>query len=154
LKEFADEQLSQVKIFLQILYGSCVRFYSTVLDWDYITGMREDLIEKLTSMTFSNIEFSNLVLYLCRETIRSKEKQYNLAIERLGHIKPKDVGINLYFTCDETSKLEQVYLEQHPDANLGDSGSSAEKKSNRAQRSVGNNRDLTLIVEDSAEYLR
>jgi len=24
----------------------------------------------------------------------------------MKNIKPKDVGINLYFTCDETSKLE------------------------------------------------
>lgn len=116
--------------------------------------MREDLIERLTSLTFDDAEFSQLILYLCRETIRSKERQYNSAVERLGHIKPKDVGINAYFTCDETSKLEQVYLEQHPDANLGDSGSSGEKKSNKAQRSHRNDRDLTLIEEDSAEYLR
>lgn len=154
LKDFATEQLSQVKIFLQILYGSCVRFYSTVLDWEYIQGMREDLIERLTSLTFEEAEFSHMILYLCRETIRDKERQYNAAVERLSNIKPKDLGISLYFTCDETSKLEQVYLEQHPDANIGDSGSSAEKKSDRAQRSRPLDADLTQIEEDPAEDLR
>jgi len=63
-----------VKIFLQILFGSCVRFYSTVLDWDYILAMREDLIERLTSKIFENQDFSSLMLQLCRETVRSKEK--------------------------------------------------------------------------------
>jgi hypothetical protein len=43
----------------------------------------------------------------------------------LSKVKPKDVGINLYFTCDETSKLEQVFNELYPDANQGDSGSSS-----------------------------
>lgn len=94
--------------------------------------MREDLIERLTSKIFENLEFSNLILYLCRETVRSKEKQYSEAVEKFGQIKPKDVGISPYFTCDETSKLEQVYLELHPDANLGDSGSSSDK-SNKAE---------------------
>lgn len=51
-----------MKIFLQILFGSCVRFYSTVLDWDYIQAMREDLIERLTSKIFENHEFSTLIL--------------------------------------------------------------------------------------------
>ena len=30
------EALDQLKTFLIILYGCCVRFYSTVVDWDYI----------------------------------------------------------------------------------------------------------------------
>jgi hypothetical protein len=68
------------------------------------------------------------------------------AITKLKNIKPKDVGINLYFTCDETSKLEQVYLELHPDANLGDSGSSSNKQNEKKHK-----RNLTGITEDSNE---
>ena len=36
---------------------------------------------------------------------------------------PKDVGINPYFTLDHTSKMEQIFLQLHPELNLGDSGS-------------------------------
>lgn len=134
-----------------------MRFYSTVLDWDYIEAMREDLIERLTSKIFEKHEFSSLILQLCRETSRGKEKQYLEAIDKLSNVKPKDVGISLYFTCDESSKLEQVFLELHPDVNLGDSGSSSDK-TNRAdqhhsgstvnhQHYSGQNQTLVPITE-------
>jgi hypothetical protein len=77
-----------------------------VLDWDYIQAMREDLIERLTSKIFNNPDFSFVILQLCRETNKKKQKQYLDAVSKMKNIKPKDVGINLYFTCDETSKLE------------------------------------------------
>lgn len=47
--EFCEDSLAQVREFTSILYGSCVRFYSTVIDWGYLQNMREDIIEKLTS---------------------------------------------------------------------------------------------------------
>lgn len=52
---------------MYILYGSCVRFYSTVVEWDFLQQMKEDLIEKLTSLVFSDEVFSQTVLSLCRE---------------------------------------------------------------------------------------
>lgn len=45
-----------------IIYGCCVRFYSTVVDWEYIQRMNEDLIERMTSKLFENAKFSNLVV--------------------------------------------------------------------------------------------
>lgn len=55
---------------MYILYGSCVRFYSTVVEWDFLNQMKEDLIELLTSLVFSNPEFSKTVLQLCYETTK------------------------------------------------------------------------------------
>jgi hypothetical protein len=43
---------------MYILYGSCVRFYSTVVEWEYLSLMKEDLIERLTSILFNNDKFS------------------------------------------------------------------------------------------------
>ena len=54
LEELVDDCLKQLKTFLILLYGSCVRFYSTVVDWDYIHRMREDLIERMTSKLFES----------------------------------------------------------------------------------------------------
>ena len=36
LVEMVHEALRQIKTFLIIIYGCCVRFYSTVVDWEYI----------------------------------------------------------------------------------------------------------------------
>jgi hypothetical protein len=36
IKEFCDDTISQVKQFMYILYGSCVRFYSTVVEWTFL----------------------------------------------------------------------------------------------------------------------
>ena len=36
LIEMVNEALRQIKTFLIIIYGCCVRFYSTVVDWEYI----------------------------------------------------------------------------------------------------------------------
>lgn len=116
--------------------------------------MREDLIERLTSKIFENQDFSSLMLQLCRETVRSKEKQYLEAIEKVANVKPKDFGISLYFTCDDSSKLEQVYLELHPDVNLGDSGSSSGNSKKADQHYSGNTREalerITEVNEDTS----
>lgn len=36
LFEFCEDSIAQVKQFMYILYGSCVRFYSTVVEWDFL----------------------------------------------------------------------------------------------------------------------
>jgi hypothetical protein len=37
---------------MKVLYGSCVRFYSPVVEWRFLEKMKEDLIERLTSLVF------------------------------------------------------------------------------------------------------
>jgi hypothetical protein len=60
---------------MYILYGSCVRFYSTVVEWEFLEQMKEDLIERLTSMVFSSQEFSSTVLKLCAEITRENQEK-------------------------------------------------------------------------------
>jgi hypothetical protein len=66
---------------MAILYGSCVRFYSTVVEWDFLQVMKEDIIERLTSMLFSNEQFSKSVLSLCREISKEQEIKYCKRLE-------------------------------------------------------------------------
>ena len=70
LAELVEEALRQLKTFLIIIYGCCVRFYSTVVDWEYIQRMSEDLIERMTSKLFEDAEFSTMVVQLCGELTR------------------------------------------------------------------------------------
>jgi hypothetical protein len=61
---------------MYILYGSCVRFYSSVVEWDFLQQMKEDLIERLTSMVFSDMDFSSIVLSLCKEITKDSEIRF------------------------------------------------------------------------------
>ena len=123
LQDLAQEGLRQVSQFLILLCSCCVRFYSTVVDWEYINRMREDLIERMTSKLFEKPSFSNLVIQLCGELTRKDDEAYKKIKNEFLLCRPKDVGINNYFTLDSTSKLEQVFMQLHPELNLGDSGS-------------------------------
>ena len=85
--------------------------------------MNEDLIERMTSKLFENAEFSELVVQLCGELTRDQDQRYQEIKRDFASCIPKDVGINPYFTLDHTSKIQQVFMELHPEVNIGDSGS-------------------------------
>ena len=72
-----DESLRQLKNFLILVYGCCVRFYSTVVDWEYIQRMNEDLIERITSKLFEDPRFSELIVQLCGELTKEQDEAYN-----------------------------------------------------------------------------
>lgn len=59
-----------------IFYGSCVRFYSTVVEWDFLQVMKEDLVQLLTDMVFADNYFSKIVLSLCRELTKEQEQKF------------------------------------------------------------------------------
>jgi hypothetical protein len=57
-----EQALDEIKGFISILYGTCMRFYSTLLIYSELEEMREDLIERLTTMLFYNENLTHLVL--------------------------------------------------------------------------------------------
>ena len=87
-----------------------VRFYSTVVDWEYIDRMREDLIEIITSKLFGKQVFSDLILQLCCELTRDDDDAYNALTSTFSHCIPKDLGIEPNFTLDHTSDIEKVFM--------------------------------------------
>lgn len=91
---------------MAIFYGTCVRFYSTVVDWDFLKVMKEDLIERLTTMLFSDPQFSKIVLSFCREITKEQEDKFCKRLAQIGEFKPKDVGISEYLTLDTSSNIE------------------------------------------------
>ena len=96
---------------MYIIYGSCVRFYSTVVDWSYLQRMKEDLIERITSKVFDNLEFSILVVSICRQMNLAHEVTYFKRLQDVKGIKPRDVGISPFLTLDRTGNLEKVFME-------------------------------------------
>jgi hypothetical protein len=96
---------------MYIIYGSCVRFYSTVVDWSYLQRMKEDLIERITTKVFDNLEFSSLVVSICRQMNQAHEATYLKRLGEVKGIKPRDVGISPFLTLDRTGNLEKVFME-------------------------------------------
>ena len=157
LQEMVDEALRQIKTFLIIIYGCCVRFYSTVVDWEYIQRMSEDLIERMTSKIFEDPAFSQLVVSLCGELTREQDQKYQQIKRDFQQCIPKDVGINPFFTLDHTSKIEQIFLQLHPELNLGDSGSiegsDKQQRVNNGQISLQSSQGSTALAEIPEELM-
>ena len=61
-----EQALDEIKEFINILYGCCMRFYNTLLTYSELEGMKEDLIERITSMLFYNEGLTDLVLNMCQ----------------------------------------------------------------------------------------
>ena len=57
-----ERALNEIKEFITILFGACIRFYNTLLLHQELELMKEDLIERVTSMLFHNKRLTNLVL--------------------------------------------------------------------------------------------
>lgn len=100
LQNLAEESLRNVSQFLTMMCSCVVRFYSTVVDWEYIARMREDLIERITSKLFDKPSFSNLIIELCGELTREDDMAYRRIKNDFNRVIPKDIGINAYFTLD------------------------------------------------------
>jgi hypothetical protein len=87
--------------------------------------MKEDLIERLTSMVFSDADFSNCVLKLCAETMCEQEEKYTQRLREIDGLKPIHVGIDQYLTLDGSSNIEQVFKDSKKPVEVsGDSGGS------------------------------
>lgn len=61
----ANKALNEVKEFISMLFGTCIRFYNTLLVYQELTDMTEDIIAKLTTVLFHNKGMTELVLQLC-----------------------------------------------------------------------------------------
>ena len=80
-----------------MLCSCLVRFYATVVDWEYIARMREDLIERMTSKLFEDLGFSNFVVMLCSKLTEEEDQLYESTKTALSYLQPKDLGLNDYF---------------------------------------------------------
>lgn len=87
-QDWYRDQLAQVKKFMYLLYGVCVRFYSTVVEWHFLDNMKEDLIVELTSMVFASPNFTHTVMDLCREQSKAQQKLLANKISRYEKVKP------------------------------------------------------------------
>ena len=88
--------------------------------------MKEDLIERLTSMVFNDTEFSKIVFKLCKEINKESEAKLLHRISKLEGMLPKHVGISPYLTLDSSSNMEKEFLksQQANQAESGDIGGS------------------------------
>lgn len=96
------------------MYGSCIRFYNTLLTHSELEEMKEDLIERLTSMLFYNDGLTGLVVNLCKIATQEEEQKFTkrLAESVELDITPLTLNVSKYFTLAKNSKIEETYLKQ------------------------------------------
>ena len=107
-----EKALDEIKEFINIMYGSCIRFYNTLLVLAELEEMKEDLIEKITTMIFYNEGLTELVLSLCKIATQEEEKRFRDRLRESVEldITPARLNVSKYFTLDENSKLCDYYL--------------------------------------------
>jgi hypothetical protein len=107
----AQSSIAEVKQFLCLVYGSLIRFYSSVIKLETLEKMREDLIEALTKLLF-NDRMSSMLVAMCRICTRDEERTLVLKITELQKLKPSQIGLNEYFALDKHSIIWKVFAEQ------------------------------------------
>lgn len=60
----ANEALSEVKHFLCIIFGMCMRFYNSLISQRVLDKMKEDIIDALSNLVFDE-KVCNLCIALC-----------------------------------------------------------------------------------------
>jgi len=76
-----EQALDEIKEFVNILYGACIRFYNTLLIHSELEEMKEDLIERITTMLFYNEGLTDLVINLCRIATQEEEQKFKKRLE-------------------------------------------------------------------------
>ena len=71
--------------------------------------MKEDLIERLTSMVFQEPCLSQIVLRLFQEITAEQNAKYLQRLNELEGLKPANVGLSSYLTLDGDSNIEQLH---------------------------------------------
>jgi hypothetical protein len=109
-----EQALDEVKEFINLMYGACIRFYNTLLVNAELEEMKEDLIERITTMIFYNEGFTDLIINMCFIATQDEEKKFK---ERLAEaveigVHPEKLAVSKYFTIAKNSQIDQWYLKQ------------------------------------------
>ncbi|CDW86425.1 UNKNOWN [Stylonychia lemnae] len=136
----AQGALAEVKQFLSLMYGICIRFYVTVIKLDILEKMKEDLVETLTRILFCE-QMTNLMIAVCRVTTKDEESSLKYKINELQRVKTSHLGLSQFHCLDKHSKIMEVYLKQYnelcislnkpvigPDGDVGGSSNSNDEK--------------------------
>ena len=79
--------MAEVKQFLCLMYGSAIRFYNTVLSLEILEQMKEDLIEVLTKLVFTE-RMSKLIMSMCKICTSEEETQFIMKVNELTNVRP------------------------------------------------------------------
>lgn len=94
-----------------MLYGATVRFYNTLMVYNELDEMKEDLIERVTTMLFHNPNLTNLVMKFCKIATQKEQKIFErrLLESQELNIKPTDLSVSKFFTLDNKSNILDYY---------------------------------------------
>ena len=114
------------------MYGAVIRFYNTIIKLKILESMKEDIIDLITKMVFTD-QMSTVVTAMCPMCSREDEMTFVAKLSELQIVRPNLIGLSQYFTLDETSKIKDIFFQQFQnsfedeDSGDGDVGGSANK---------------------------
>ena len=107
-----EEALDEIKEFISIMYGATVRFYNTLLVYHELDEMKEDMIERVTTMIFHHPHITQLVMTLCKIATQDDQKIFEKRL-REGikmDIKPHNLSVSNFFTLDHSSNIIDYFF--------------------------------------------
>ena len=112
--EVVDIAFSELKEFISIMYSTCIRFYNLLLDKDDLDELREDLIERITTMLFYNQGLTNLILHFCKLLTKKQQTEFESRLIESTNmdLKPSDLNVSKYFNLDHNSNILTEFLNQ------------------------------------------
>ncbi|CDW80265.1 UNKNOWN [Stylonychia lemnae] len=123
--------LQDIKVFSCIIYGCCIRFYSTVIKSQELENMKEDLIETLMKCVQGQ-RLANFSQQVCSIITMEEDIRLQRQINKFRNVKLIELGLNPMFCLDETSNIMDLFNEQvAQEISNGDIGGSSgnQKKS-------------------------
>mmetsp|Transcript_24289 Transcript_24289/g.37497 ORF Transcript_24289/g.37497 Transcript_24289/m.37497 type:complete len:91 (+) Transcript_24289:2264-2536(+) len=89
------------------MYGTCVRFYNSLLDQDDLDQIKEDIIERITTMLFYNEGLTELILTFCELITKEDEHTFEERLKEAQDVdlKPSDLNVSKYFNLDKKSNI-------------------------------------------------
>ena len=89
------------------MYKTCVKFYSSQIITPEFELMKEDLIERITTMIFHNIGITELVLTLCQIATNDEQRIFEKRLNEAAdfNLTPFDLNVSKYFALDQNSNI-------------------------------------------------
>ena len=106
--------MDEIKEFISIMYKTCVKFYSSQIITPEFELMKEDLIERITTMIFHNIGITELVLTLCSIATNDEQRIFEKRLNEAADLNLTPFGLNVskYFSLDHNSNILDFFEKQ------------------------------------------
>lgn len=75
------------------MYGAIIRFYNTIIKLKILESMKEDIIDLITKMVFTE-QMSTMMTAMCRMCSKDDEVTFVAKLSELSIVRPNLIGLS------------------------------------------------------------